>query len=75
MVRLPQIITLAADWWGGPPDLGSPLGTDAPVPLPRAEAGATNRHGTLYVIDFEVLTPQGSRGGEDYPRLTTCYVK
>jgi hypothetical protein len=42
------------------------------------------RFGTLYVLDFPVTTSSGSavirsgwivRFSEDFPRLTTCYVK
>lgn len=43
-----------------------------------------SEYGSLYVIDFEVRTSVGQatlrsgwivRSGEDYARLTTCYVK
>jgi hypothetical protein len=50
------------------------------------EAGlvARTKYGVMYVIDFELRTSSGEatvrsgwivRTGEDFPRLTTCYVK
>ena len=45
--------------------------------------GFQSRFGALYVIDFELRTTKGAapvrsgrivRTGEDFPRLTTCYV-
>ena len=50
------------------------------------EAGlaAKTRYGAMYVIDFELRTSSSEamvrsgwivRTGEDFPRLTTCYVK
>ncbi len=50
----------------------------------EAVLGEENRFGTLYVVDFSLKTPRGSvvirscwivRLSEDFPRLTTCYVK
>ncbi len=49
-----------------------------------AEWAADTSYGTLYVIDFELRTSVGLapvrsgwivRSGENFPRLTTCYVK
>jgi hypothetical protein len=50
------------------------------------EAGlaANSKYGVMYVIDFGLRTSSGEamvlsgwivRTGEDFPRLTTCYVK
>src|SRR3954447_11328005 len=45
---------------------------------------SNTRFGSLYVLDFELKTVAGTatirsgwiiRHGEDFPRLTTCYVK
>jgi hypothetical protein len=52
----------------------------------REEASATSRtpFGSLYMLDFDLKTEAGSaavrsgwiiRHHEDFPRLTTCYVK
>jgi hypothetical protein len=49
-----------------------------------AELVSNTKYGVLYVIDFELRTSQGEatlRSGwivritEDFPRLTTCFVK
>lgn len=46
---------------------------------PRGDQG----HGTLFVLRFPLVTPRGRavvltawivRNGEDFPRLTTCYI-
>jgi hypothetical protein len=45
--------------------------------------GASDGFGTRYILDFELSGPKGSaivrsawivRKGEDFPRLTSCYV-
>lgn len=50
----------------------------------EAEVGGSSNYGNLYVIDFELRTSTHVaivrsswivREGEDFPRLTTCYVK
>jgi hypothetical protein len=50
----------------------------------RAVLSGETRFGTLYVLDFLLTTAEGSaqlrsgwivRHSEDFPRLTTCYVK
>jgi hypothetical protein len=50
----------------------------------EATLAGENSFGSLYVLDFRVTTPFGSavvrsgwivRFSEDFPRLTTCYVK
>ena len=52
--------------------------------LGEATIFAETKFGTLYVLDFFVTTASGSaiirsgwivRFSEDFPRLTTCYVK
>jgi hypothetical protein len=49
----------------------------------QAEARGDNGHGELYVLRFSLSTMKGSavvltawivRHGEDFPRLTTCYI-
>jgi len=49
-----------------------------------AELTLETRFGTLYVVDFRLRTAHGEatvrsgwivRAGEDFPRLTTCFVK
>jgi hypothetical protein len=49
----------------------------------EAEARGDNGHGDVYVLRFPLRTPQGEavvltawivRHGEDFPRLTTCYI-
>ena len=48
-----------------------------------ATIGPSDEHGDRYQVDFEAATPTGRatirsawiiRRGEDFPRLTTCYV-
>lgn len=48
------------------------------------ELGSATYYGQRYVIDFELTTKIGTaiarsawiiRNGEDFPRLTSCYVK
>lgn len=57
--------------------LEAAAGRDDAVP------GRSDRHGTRYVLDFDVDGPKGRgrvrsgwivRAGEDFPRFTTCYV-
>ena len=49
-----------------------------------AALGKVDRYGRRYVIDFEFAGPGGTatirsawilRGGEDVPRLVTCYIR
>ena len=49
----------------------------------QAEPRGDNGHGELYVLRFPLQTPTGAatlltawiiRHGEDFPRLTTCYI-
>ena len=49
----------------------------------EAEARGDNGHGAVYVLRFDMTTSKGSasiltawivRHGEDFPRLTTCYI-
>jgi hypothetical protein len=50
----------------------------------QAEVVHVDRFGTIYVLDFLLTTAAGSTGvrsgwivrySEDFPRLTTCYVR
>ena len=47
------------------------------------EARGDQGHGALFVLRFPIVTPKGKaivltawivRNGEDFPRLTTCYI-
>lgn len=49
----------------------------------QAESRGDNGHGALYSLRFRMETPKGSavvltawivRHGEDFPRMTTCYI-
>ena len=49
----------------------------------EAESRGDSKYGTLYSIPFSLSTAEGSatvlsvwiiRDGEDFPRLTTCYI-
>ncbi len=49
-----------------------------------ATSGRADEHGQRYEMDITVVTPAGSavvraawmvRAGEDFPRLTTCFVQ
>lgn len=49
----------------------------------EAEARGDSGHGEVFVLRFPVQTPKGQaivltawivRHGEDFPRLTTCYI-
>lgn len=49
----------------------------------EATRGRQDAYGERYVVDFELTTPHGTavvrstwiiRTGEDFPRLTSCYV-
>jgi hypothetical protein len=55
----------------------------AAVSLDSAVAKGDNGHGEMYVLDFPLSTDVGAavvrsvwitRHGEDFPRLTTCYI-
>ncbi len=49
----------------------------------EAQPGEADRYGQRYVLDFDISTTAGQavirstwivRAGEDFPRLTSCYV-
>ena len=56
---------------------------DAAVSADHVESKGDNGFGTVYVLRFPLATAQGTatvpsawiiRHGEDFPRLTTCYI-
>jgi len=62
----------------------SPFLIQAIVISHKAVPEEANSYGVRYVIDFELTTDAGNaivrtswiiRNGEDFPRLTSCYVK
>lgn len=57
---------------------------DAAANSEHAEARGDNGYGDVYVLRFEITTTAGTatvvsvwiiRRGEDFPRLTTCYIQ
>jgi hypothetical protein len=56
---------------------------DAAASSDHVESKGDNSFGTVYVLRFPLATAQGTatvlsawiiRHGEDFPRLTTCYI-
>jgi hypothetical protein len=68
---------------GGRADLGTKLEDYTLNPLHRDGRNKDNGFGEVYVLHFPLTTTKGTatvlsawiiRHGEDFPRLTTCYI-